>query len=515
MNSLYPRKITPLNNLDSLCRDLQAQGKTIVQCHGCFDIVHPGHIRYLRFAKSLGDILVVTVSGDDVVMKGIQRPFIPEDLRLENLAELECVDFVALSPDSWAGPALEIVKPDVYVKGKEYESSSDARFAKEKALVEELGGRVVLGSGDVVFSSTALGAAARDFPDLNAQKVARYCRTHGITKTSLNDIVRKLRTKSFVVLGDVIVDEYIECEAPRVASEAPILSVQPVNHEFFVGGAALIARQLAALGASVSFVTAGKDDDTSRYTAQVLAELGVDVVRVDVPNRSSFTKTRYVVGLQKVFKVDRGAPQPLSLQSTSEIVRELEQRTQNMHALIATDFGYGLFNETLTSELETLCNKAEIPYFADVSSNNHTNILKFRGAQMATPTEDELRFSLGDGEAGLSNLASRYFERTNSQNLAVTMGRRGVVYFSSRKIGSRLRTNYLPALTPSRQDAVGAGDSFLAGAAAAHVAGASPEEGIYFASCLATVSTSRMGNSGAPLEDILRFIETRPELGQT
>ncbi|MGB5808946.1 MAG: adenylyltransferase/cytidyltransferase family protein, partial [Polyangiales bacterium] len=112
-----------IHSLESLARErkrLQTQGKTVVQCHGCFDIVHPGHIRYLRFARSLGDVLVVTVSGDDVVMKGYERPYIPEDLRLDNLAELGCVDYVALSEDEWAGPVLESIRPDIYVKGREY-----------------------------------------------------------------------------------------------------------------------------------------------------------------------------------------------------------------------------------------------------------------------------------------------------------------------------------------------------------------------------------------------------------
>ena len=113
------KKIHSIESLRSERAKLRNEGKTVVQCHGCFDIVHPGHIRYLRFARSLGDVLVVTVSGDDVVMKGYERPYIPEDLRLDNLAELSCVDYVALSEDEWAGPVLEAIQPDIYVKGEE------------------------------------------------------------------------------------------------------------------------------------------------------------------------------------------------------------------------------------------------------------------------------------------------------------------------------------------------------------------------------------------------------------
>ena len=97
------KKIHSIASLQAERARLRKAGKTLVQCHGCFDIVHPGHIRYLRMARSLGDVLVVTVSADDVVMKGYDRPYIPEDLRLDNLAELACVDYVARAKMS--GPA--------------------------------------------------------------------------------------------------------------------------------------------------------------------------------------------------------------------------------------------------------------------------------------------------------------------------------------------------------------------------------------------------------------------------
>ena len=79
------KKVHSIESLHAERARLRKAGKTVVQCHGCFDIVHPGHIRYLRMARSLGDVLVVTVSADDVVMKGYDRPYIPEDLRLDNL----------------------------------------------------------------------------------------------------------------------------------------------------------------------------------------------------------------------------------------------------------------------------------------------------------------------------------------------------------------------------------------------------------------------------------------------
>jgi len=120
-NSKHVRtKILTLEEL--LCRRDRArtEGRRVVQCHGCFDIVHPGHIRHLRQAKSHGEVLLVSITGDRSFTKRQSSPLIPGDLRAENLAELDCVDWVFVEDRPTAEELLRAVKPDVYVKGREY-----------------------------------------------------------------------------------------------------------------------------------------------------------------------------------------------------------------------------------------------------------------------------------------------------------------------------------------------------------------------------------------------------------
>jgi len=492
---------------------LRKEGKTVVQCHGCFDIVHPGHIRYLRFARSLGDVLVVTVSGDDAVMKGYERPYIPEDLRLDNLAELACVDYVALSEDEWAGPVLEAVQPDIYVKGREYESKVDPRFAKEKKTVESYGGRVVLGSGDVIFSSTEIGRRKRNTLDMDQQKIQRFCRVNEINPARLKNAISAFSDLKVLILGDAILDQYAHCEGARVASESPIVSVKPVSEEWFIGGAGLIARQAAVLGAKPTFITCCQEDENFGRIKETLERSGVEVHNLPAPGRGAYTKTRYLVGGKKVFKVDRGNPAPIPIETTNELITMLGEQLEDHDGLIVTDFGYGLFGPTLADAIPGIAEKAGKPYFADVSTNGQANILKFNGPQLATPTEDELRFALGDAESGISNLASRYYAASGARGLIVTMGRRGSLCFRPpRGKGDRLRTDYLPALEINEVDAVGAGDVFLTGASLAELSGESLQVGMYIGSSLASISAGALGNEGASLPDLYEFFEQRVEL---
>src|SRR3954452_23336125 len=119
-----PSKILSRDALLRLRSEARDAGQTVVHCHGCFDIVHPGHIQHLQYAKSLGDILVVSVSADSHVNKGVDRPLIPDDLRASSVAALECVDWVHVNQGPTAVQLLAQLKPDVYVKGREYEKNA-------------------------------------------------------------------------------------------------------------------------------------------------------------------------------------------------------------------------------------------------------------------------------------------------------------------------------------------------------------------------------------------------------
>ena len=297
----YKRKVVALPRLLDLLDSSRSDGSTVVQCHGCFDIVHPGHIRYLEFASRQGDILVVTLTGDSEINKGDQSPYIPEELRAESLAALEFVDFVCIDAAPTAAKILQAIRPDVYVKGREYETYYDPRFQTERTIVEEHGGRVIFSSGDVVFSSTALAASMPGEQELKDERLELVCRRHDISQTSLTEILDKFQSLRVGVVGDIIIDRYVFCDAVDVASESPMLSLAQLEEKRYVGGAAIVARHAAALGAQTFLVSNGADDERGKIAREVLSEEGVEFCSV-APRESLVEKTRYLVEENKVFK---------------------------------------------------------------------------------------------------------------------------------------------------------------------------------------------------------------------
>ena len=150
-------KILDLDKLAEELSDLKSKGKKIVHCHGCFDMMHPGHIKYFQASKKMGDILVVTVTPDQYVDKGSGRPVFDQYLRTESIAALECVDYVAVNRWPTAENTLRLLVPDYYVKGQEFEKLQDktGKIQKEVDVVREIGGEMRF-THEIVFSSTKI-----------------------------------------------------------------------------------------------------------------------------------------------------------------------------------------------------------------------------------------------------------------------------------------------------------------------------------------------------------------------
>ena len=150
-------KILELDELAKKIQDLKSEGKKIVHCHGCFDLMHIGHIKYFQASKKMGDVLIVTLTPDIYVDKGPGRPVFNQSLRAESIAALECVDYVAINKWPTAEETLKLLRPDIYVKGQEFEKLEDktGKIQKENKIVEEIGAQMRF-THEIVYSSTKL-----------------------------------------------------------------------------------------------------------------------------------------------------------------------------------------------------------------------------------------------------------------------------------------------------------------------------------------------------------------------
>ena len=509
------RKILDTTALLDLRRRARAAGRTVVHCHGCFDIVHPGHIQHLQHARSLGDLLVVSVSGDAQVNKGVNRPLIPDDLRASSLAALECVDAVHVNEHPTAVPLLDALRPDVFVKGKEYERSADPRFLAERDAVIAYGGRVVFSSGEVVYSSTALINSLEQADRFHDEKLARLRQRYDLDDARLAGLLGRGRGMRVVVVGDYILDRYHFCDATGVAGEGPMLSLRALQRRDFDGGAGVIALHFAALGARPTLIASLADDELSHQAEMRLAAAGVDLRTVDHRNQV-VTKHRYLADGAKLFKVDDAAAAPSDSRQEEILAGRILDAADGAGAVVFADFGYGLITAGLLDRVLPQLRRTVSILAAD-ASGRQGNLLRFRGVDLLCPSEREAREARHDFSAGLGAVAWDLLNATAARQAIVTLGKQGLVTFdpADGAVGSgggRLRSEYIPALSGRVVDPLGCGDALLAAATFALAAGGSLQAAAYLGAIAAAVELQEMGNQPVSVARMLAHLPTAGDI---
>jgi rfaE bifunctional protein kinase chain/domain/rfaE bifunctional protein nucleotidyltransferase chain/domain len=508
-------KVLSLEQASVALRSAQAAGERVVHCHGCFDIVHPGHIRHLQHARRQGDRLLVTITADQELAKGAARPLIPQELRAENLAELSCVDWVAINPRPTAAELLEAIHPDVYVKGAEYERNRDSRFEAEKAAIERHGGRVVFTSGDVIFSSTALIAAMEESGHPFQSRLRGLVEQHGISPEAIDAVVARFRGLRVMVIGEIIIDTYISCDRPEIAGESPVMTLRPIEQRSFDGGAAVIARHLAAMGAAPVLVTVLPRGPQGHEIERRLSEAGIEV-RAGETDRPLVEKQRFLVGTQKVMKLDLGEPLVLDSHARQELMETAVHAcglNGACDACIVADFGQGLFTAVT---LRALCGALRplVRVLAGDVSGRRSNLLAMQGMDLLCPSEAEARDALHSYNEGLSAVVWRLLEATASGGAIITMGDDGLIAFErtadSRQAPgtwrTRLTAEHVPALSAFAVDALGCGDALLAAATLGRAAGTTPVIAAVLGSVAAAAQVQRLGNAVIGAADLRRGI---------
>lgn len=195
---LYSHKVKTAKQISEIIGQLPRILK-VIMCHGTFDVVHPGHVRHLLYAKTKADILVASLTADVHIEKGNMRPYVPQELRAINLAAMEMVDYVVIDGDPTPIHNLEIIKPDFFAKGYEYNANRvHPKTQKEIEVIEGYGGQIIFTPGDIIYSSSALIELSP--PSIAVEKLITLMDREGISFKDIQDTIHAMKgTKVHVV----------------------------------------------------------------------------------------------------------------------------------------------------------------------------------------------------------------------------------------------------------------------------------------------------------------------------
>ena len=493
-----PDSRTKLGGADSEALRLACGvANSIAFVSGNFNIVHPGHLRLLKFAAEQADLLVVGVNADDA--SGVT---VPQQVRLENVCSISMVDY-AVALNVPAASFIASLKPNVVVKGKEYEDRQNA----EQAAVDAYGGRLVFSSGELRFASLSL--VERDYTDADISAVTKpkdFSSRHGFQIGQLKSVLAKMAGMRVLVIGDLIIDEYVTCDAVGMSQEDPTIVVTPIVTKMFVGGAGGVAAHARGLGAKVRYCTVVGEDDFASFALDTMEEQGIRCHYFTDATRPTTRKQRFRALNKTLLRVNHLRHHPPGADIQGRMLRAVEDALADCDLLLFSCFNYGCLPQDLVNAITEKARAHEVMLAADSQASSQLgDISRFAGMSLITPTEREARLALNDFETGLAAIGERLMHKARAENLVITLGAEGMLINTLHQ--GAFVTDRLPALNPSPKDVAGAGDSFFMSSAMALRAGADIWQSSYLGSLAAALQVSRVGNTPMTTAELLSEID--------
>lgn len=478
---------------------LSKAAQRVVFVSGTFNIVHPGHLRLLRFASECGDFLVVGVLPDDLA----KNAKLNQITRLEGVAAISWVNYALVLP----APPVEFIRqlmPAVVVMGNEHEN--DSSFELE--AVKSYGGQLLFSSGDTSFSS--LDLIRKEFIDFDPRTIQiphEYMARHGIQASRLIELLNNFQKLKVCVVGDLIVDEYITCQPLGMSQEDPTIVVTPIDSTRFVGGAGIVAAHAAGLGAEAIFLSITGADSTREFALDRLKEDGVSATLLIDESRPTTLKQRFRSKGKSLLRVSYLHQGAISVELQQRLLAALENAIEKADLLVFSDFNYGCLPQPLVDQIASMARRHGVVLAADSQSSSQVgDISRFRGMDLLTPTEREARISMRSHEDGLVVLAEQLRQQAEARNVLLKLGEEGVlIHAGDGKLADWL-TDRVDALNTSPRDVAGAGDSLLITSAMTLASGGSIWEAACLGSLAAAVQVGRVGNTPIQTDELMQEI---------
>lgn len=452
-------KIKTLDELRAIVDAQRAKGRRVVHCHGVFDLVHPGHIVHFREARKRGDLLIVTITPDRWVNKGPGRPLFNQRLRLDSLAALEMIDYVALNEWPTAVETIKKLRPDFYVKGKDYaDASADVtgKISEEEAAVESVGGRLVFTDGFTSSSSRLINQLFSAYPD-ETQEYLQGLRSL-YSSDRILEMLHGLADLKILVAGEAILDQYSYCVSLGKTTKETIVATKFTHEELFAGGSVATANHLAGFCAEVALLTTLGPDPAEESFIRSKLKPNVRLEAVRTPGRPTVRKQRYVdpEQLRKIFEVQYLDDTPIAGELEAEVSRRLERETARHDMLIVNDFGHGLMSEPLRRQAARCGKFLALNTQSNAANHGFNAVTNYERADYVAIDEPELRVATRDKYGRIPELSERVKSRLGAKTLLVSRGAAGSVVLTE---GG---WHDAPALARRVVDRVGAGDALFA-----------------------------------------------------
>lgn len=453
-------KTLTFEQLKEVVTEARQQGKKIVLCHGVFDLMHPGHILHFKAARRHGDLLVVTITPDRFARKAPGRPIFHQRLRMETIAALECIDFVALNEWPTAIETIQHLKPHIYAKGSDYanaEADVTGNITKEEAAVHEVGGEIVFTQEESFSSSSLINQFFQTLPPETENFLREFRKRHSATEVIGH--LDRLADLRVLVVGEAIYDQYTYCIPLAKPPKSTIVAAKFASEEEFLGGSLAVANHIANFCGEVTLVACLGPDERQFQFIQSKLKPNVRLCAVRTPERPTIVKRRFLEPnfLTRIFEVQYLDDTPVPSEIEKEIGSVLQQRFSAHDLVVVTDFGHGMMTEELRGLLYE--SKKFLAVNAQTNSANlgFNPVTKYKRADYVCIDEPELRLAAQSPYGEIASMVDTIRQKLHTPHFMVSLGPEGTLFFSEDSLFRKT-----PVLSTRVVDRTGAGDALFA-----------------------------------------------------
>ena len=452
-------KILSLDELIDRVREFKSRGKTIVQSHGVFDLIHPGIIRHLDSAKKQGDVLIVTVIKDKDVRRGLGRPIFSEKGRAENVTSLIQVDYVCIVDDEIPFECVKRIQPDVFARGQSLKERS--RKIHQKIFDEErelyFGKSKIYETDGFSFSSSQI---INNFLYLYSDETKIYLENF-VKKYSFNDIaegLERLRDLKILLIGDGIVDEYHYCTSIGKSAKSNLVVNKYLAHEVFAGGSFAIANHIACICDRIQLVTLlVKDDPMEDFILKNLKP-GITVKFFYREDGPTIIKRRYIDHYlnQKLFEVNYLNDSYINDECEAQIIGYLSSVISQYDIVLVSDFGHGFITNKIKNIIEAVSPRYAVNTQTNAANAGYNMITKYNNPYFVCLDEQEIRLAAQDRYGDIEAITKKIKSEINADYLIATLGKKGSI-----GINKESEVHRTPIFSTKVIDTIGAGDAFF------------------------------------------------------
>jgi rfaE bifunctional protein nucleotidyltransferase chain/domain len=437
---------------------IKKKKRKIVLCHGVFDLLHVGHIRYFEQAKIFGDILIVSLTADNFVNKGSGRPFFKISDRIAAISALHAVDFITISNNATAVDVIKKIKPDIYFKGSDYKNhKSDFTYAikKEIAEVRKYGGKVKYGSTKMYSSSKIINQISDRSND--QKNIINNIKKKYSFEFIKNKILLSSKKIKILIIGEMIIDHLIFCAALGKSGKEAILNLENKFEKKIVGGVGAIANHLSNFVPDLKILTYLGEYNSNIFFIKKNLKKNIKINYFLKRNSSTIIKTKIidVSNNTKILGIYDFNDSEINKKENKYLYNHIKKNIKKYDSIIVSDYGHGLIGPSIARYL-SMQKKVNVNTQLNSANIGYHTIGKYKNSHCAVINEVELRHELKDRYSDIITLMKRLSKLLNIKILVITAGKKGSYCYYRNKFF------YCPAFANTVVDKIGSGDTFMA-----------------------------------------------------